>query len=53
MIQSETILNVADNSGAKKILCIMVLGGSKRKPDRSVILLLPPSRKRLPVDGKR
>jgi len=31
MIQSETILNVADNSGAKKILCIMVLGGSKRK----------------------
>ena len=31
MIQSETILNVADNSGAKKILCIKVLGGSKRK----------------------
>jgi len=31
MIQSETILNVADNSGAKKILCIRVLGGSKRK----------------------
>jgi large subunit ribosomal protein L14 len=31
MIQSETILNVADNSGAKKILCIKVLGGSKRR----------------------
>ena len=31
MIQSETILNVADNSGAKKILCIRVLGGSRRK----------------------
>jgi len=31
MIQNETILNVADNSGAKKILCIRVLGGSKRK----------------------
>ncbi|NLA04746.1 MAG: 50S ribosomal protein L14 [Firmicutes bacterium] len=31
MIQSETILNVADNSGAKKILCIRVLGGSARK----------------------
>jgi len=31
MIQSETILNVADNSGAKKILYIRVLGGSRRK----------------------
>jgi len=31
MIQSETILNVADNSGAKKILCIRVIGGSKRR----------------------
>ena len=31
MIQSETILNVADNSGAKKVLCIKVLGGSGRK----------------------
>ncbi len=31
VIQSETILNVADNSGAKKILCIRVLGGSARK----------------------
>lgn len=31
MIQQETILNVADNSGAKEVLCIKVLGGSKRK----------------------
>jgi large subunit ribosomal protein L14 len=31
MIQSETRLVVADNSGAKEILCIKVLGGSKRK----------------------
>lgn len=31
MIQQESILNVADNSGAKKLLCIRVLGGSKRK----------------------
>lgn len=31
MIQNETILNVADNSGAKKILCIRVMGGSRRK----------------------
>lgn len=31
MIQMQTILNVADNSGAKKVYCIKVLGGSKRK----------------------
>lgn len=31
MISSMTVLNVADNSGAKKIICITVLGGSKRK----------------------
>jgi large subunit ribosomal protein L14 len=31
MIQSETRLKVADNSGAKDILCIKVLGGSRRR----------------------
>ncbi len=31
MIQMQTYLNVADNSGAKKAQCIKVLGGSKRK----------------------
>jgi len=31
MIQQQTVLNVADNSGAKKIMCIRVLGGSKRR----------------------
>lgn len=31
MIQQETRLKVADNSGAKEILCIRVLGGSKRR----------------------
>ena len=31
MIQMQTILDVADNSGAKKLFCIKVLGGSKRK----------------------
>ena len=31
MIQMQTTLEVADNSGAKKVLCIKVLGGSKRK----------------------
>ena len=31
MIQQETFLKVADNTGAKEIKCIRVLGGSKRK----------------------
>lgn len=31
MVQSETILDVADNSGARKVLCIKVLGGTRRK----------------------
>lgn len=31
MIRVETILNVADNSGARKIGCIKVLGGSRRR----------------------
>jgi large subunit ribosomal protein L14 len=31
MIQMLTVLDVADNSGAKKVMCIKVLGGSKRK----------------------
>ena len=31
MIQMQTVLNVADNSGAKRIQCIKVLGGSHRR----------------------
>jgi len=31
MIQAETRLKVADNSGARQVLCIKVLGGSKRR----------------------
>ena len=31
MIQTETILDVADNSGARQVMCIKVLGGSKRR----------------------
>ena len=31
MIQTESRLSIADNSGAKEVLCIKVLGGSKRK----------------------
>jgi len=31
MIQNETVLQVADNSGARRVTCIKVLGGSKRR----------------------
>ena len=31
MIQTETVLNIADNSGARKGLCIKVLGGSRKR----------------------
>jgi len=31
MIQTQTILNVADNTGAKEVMCIKVLGSSKRR----------------------
>jgi len=31
MIQMQTMLNVADNSGARKVMCIKVLGGSRRR----------------------
>jgi len=31
MIQTQTMLNVADNTGVRKVMCIKVLGGSKRR----------------------
>lgn len=34
MIQQESLVKVADNSGARKLLCIRVLGGSKKKYGR-------------------
>lgn len=31
MIQTQSVLDVADNSGAKRVMCIKVLGGSRRR----------------------
>ena len=31
MIQTQSVVNVADNSGARRVMCIKVLGGSKRR----------------------
>lgn len=54
MIQTESRLKVADNSGAKEVMCIKVLGGSKRRYARvgdiivcSVKDALPPAKGRV------
>ena len=51
MIQPGTILNVADNSGAKKVSCITVLGGYKRK-DATVGDIIVASVKEVRRQGK-
>ena len=48
MIQVETKLNVADNSGARKIQCIKVLGGSRRKYATVGDVLLVPIKEAIP-----
>ena len=40
MIQQQTLLKVADNTGAKELMCIRVLGGSKRRYAAMWLLLL-------------
>jgi large subunit ribosomal protein L14 len=51
MIQSFTRLNVADNSGAKEIMCIKVLGGSKRRYASVGDVIVASVKKAIP-DGK-
>lgn len=51
MIQPFTRLKVADNSGAKEIMCIKVLGGSKRRYARVGDIIVASVKKALP-DGK-
>ena len=48
MIQMQSILNVADNSGAKKVYCFKVLGGSKRKIARIGDLIVVSVRESIP-----
>jgi small subunit ribosomal protein S17 len=49
MIQQESRLKVADNSGAKEVLCIRVLGGLAVATPRSVTSSSPRSRTRSPA----
>ena len=48
MIQVETVLNVADNTGAKTIKCFRILGGSKRRYARIGDIIVASVKKALP-----
>ena len=48
MIQQETRLNVADNTGAKEALCIRVLGGTKRRYARLGDIIIVTIKKAIP-----
>ena len=48
MIQQETRLTVADNSGAKAVLCIKVLGGSRKKYAKLGDLIVVTVKKAIP-----
>ena len=49
MIQQETRLKVADNSGAKEVLCIKVLGGTRKKYAKLGDLIIVTVKKAIPV----
>ena len=53
MIQQETRLKVADNTGAKEVLCIKVLGGSKRKYARLGDVIVITVKKTIPGGIKK
>ena len=48
MIQSQTMLNIADNSGAKKAMCIKVLGGTRKRYGRIGDLIVVSIKETLP-----
>jgi len=48
MVQQETRLTVADNSGAKEVLCIKVLGGSRKKYAKLGDLIVVTVKKAIP-----
>ena len=48
MIQQETRLKVADNTGAKEVLCIKVLGGSRKKYAKTGDLIIITIKKAIP-----
>jgi large subunit ribosomal protein L14 len=53
VIQAQTYLNVADNSGAKQVMCIRVLGGSKKRYARVGDLVIAVVKDALPPSVSR
>jgi len=53
MIQAETQLNAADNSGAKRLYCIKVLGGTRKRYASVGDIIVVPSRKPFPTPRSR
>ncbi|NLB35303.1 MAG: 50S ribosomal protein L14 [Elusimicrobia bacterium] len=51
MIQQESVLNATDNSGAKKILCIRVLGGTKKRYGRVGDIIICSVKDAMPSSG--
>ena len=51
MIQSESLLNVVDNSGARKLLCIRVLGGTRRRYARIGDIIVGTVKDAIPTGG--
>ena len=49
MVQQETRLKVADNTGAKEVLCIKVLGGSRKKYAKVGDLIVVTIKKTIPT----
>ena len=49
MIQMQSILNIADNSGARSVMCIKVLGGSKRRYANVVDIIKVAVREAIPT----
>ncbi len=53
MIQAQTFLTVADNSGAKQLMCIRVLGGSRKRYARVGDLIIATVKDALPPSAAR
>ena len=53
MIQAQTYLTVADNSGAKQVMCIKVLGGSKKRYARVGDLIIAVVKDALPPSAAK
>jgi large subunit ribosomal protein L14 len=51
MIQPQTMLNVADNSGAQRIMCIHVLGGTRRRYARIGDIIVAAVKEAIPGAG--